>query len=148
MRRSLIDISVGIMMLVGAACLAYLSIYLARTDLGAGRTYRIRAIFSNVGNLRRGAQVVIAGVEVGRVSGIRLVDYQGEVVMSIHNGVAIQEDAIAAIRTQGLIGEKYITISPGGADKVLGEGDELHDTQSAVDLEELIGKVAFGKVTD
>ena len=148
MRRSLIDLSVGVMMLVGAACLAYLSIYLARTDLGAGRTYHVRALFSNVGNLRRGAPVVIAGVEVGRVSSIRLVDYQGEVVMSIQDGVVVQEDAIAAIRTQGLIGEKYITISPGGADEVLGEGDELHDTQSAVDLEELIGKVAFGKVSE
>jgi phospholipid/cholesterol/gamma-HCH transport system substrate-binding protein len=89
---------------------------------------------------------VIAGVEVGRVKSIRLENYQARVSMSLPEDLKIQEDAIASIKTKGLIGEKYIEITPGGSEKFLNPGGQIRETQPPVDLEELISKFVFGKI--
>ena len=146
MKKRYVELVVGVFVLVGILCLAHLSIRLARKDLVKGDQYEIKALFADVGGLRPGASVVIAGVEVGRVSAVRLEDYQGLVVMAIDREVALQKDAIASIRTRGLIGEKYVSISPGGSEELLGDGGEIFETEPAVDLEKLIANFVFGKM--
>ncbi len=144
--RSL-EITTGVFMLLGAAALAYVSVRLGKFEMfGARDTYPVAAVFSNVGGLRVGAAVVIAGVNVGQVRKIELTpDYNARVVMALSRAVKIQEDSIAAIKTRGLIGEKYIEITPGGADEIIPPGGKIRDTQPAVDLEELLSKYVFGK---
>jgi phospholipid/cholesterol/gamma-HCH transport system substrate-binding protein len=115
-------------------------------EVMGGKRYEVYALFANSGGLKKGASVMIAGVEVGKVKEITLEDYQAKVVMTILEGIEIQEDAIASIKTKGLIGEKYISISPGGSERVLSPGERIRETESAVDIEQLISKYAFGKV--
>ena len=93
-----------------------------------------------------GSAVEIAGVEIGRVDKIDLVDYQARVSLWINSGVKLQDDAIASIKTKGLIGEKYVRISPGASDKLVGPGGKIREVEAPVDLEELISKYIFGKV--
>jgi phospholipid/cholesterol/gamma-HCH transport system substrate-binding protein len=111
-----------------------------------GKGYDITALFSNTGGLRTGSPIVIAGVDVGRVKSIVLVHYQAHVLLNLPEDVKIQEDAIASIKTKGLIGEKYIEITPGGSEKIIQPGGRIRETQSAIDLEELISKFVFGKI--
>jgi phospholipid/cholesterol/gamma-HCH transport system substrate-binding protein len=89
---------------------------------------------------------MIAGVEVGRIRDISLEDYQARVVMNIVKAVKVQEDAIASIKTRGLIGEKYVEILPGASEKMIPPGGRIRDTQPPIDIEELISKYVFGKV--
>jgi len=146
MKKRYVEFIVGVFVLLGVVCLAHLSIRLGRQDFGKGNQYEIKALFMNVGGLRAGASVVIAGVEVGRVREVRLEDYQGLVVMGIAPEVVLQKDSIASIRTRGLIGEKYVSISPGGSEEQLGNGGEIFETEPAVDLEKLISNFVFGKM--
>ncbi len=147
MKRFDIELSAGIFMLIGILCLAYISVKLGKLEVIGGGGYSIYANFEKSGGLKPGSAVEIAGVEVGKVKGIKLSkDYQARVQLMIKRDVALQEDAIASIKTKGLIGEKYIQITPGGSDKILSEGETLKDTESAVDIEELISKYVFGKV--
>lgn len=140
-----VEIMVGVFVLAGVAALAHLSIGLARREVARGKGYHVKAVFSDVGGLRAGAAVSVAGVDVGSVSRISLKDYQGEVSLFIDARVPLQVDSIASIRTRGLIGEKFIAISPGGDEKMLGEGSLISETEPAVDLEQLISKFVFGK---
>ncbi len=146
MKKIDIELTVGIFIIAGIICLGYLSIRLGGMEVLGSNGYDLYAYFANSGGLKKGASVMIAGVEVGKVKDISLEDYQAKVVMSIMQGVEIQEDAIASIKTKGLIGEKYISISPGGSDRVLKPGERIRETESAVDIEQLISKYAFGKV--
>jgi phospholipid/cholesterol/gamma-HCH transport system substrate-binding protein len=146
MRRPDIELAVGVFLLVGIICLGYLSIKLGKMEIFGGEGYEIQAIFSDTGGLRTGSSVEIAGVEVGRVKKISLEDYQAKLVIRISQNVEIQEDAIAAIKSKGLIGEKYVEITPGGSEEVIPPGGTMIDTQPAVDFEELISKFVFGKV--
>ncbi|HDG98614.1 MAG TPA: outer membrane lipid asymmetry maintenance protein MlaD [Desulfobacterales bacterium] len=146
MRRFDIEFSVGLFVLAGILCLGYLSIKLGKMEVIGGGGYEIQAMFSNSGGLKSGASVVISGVEVGRVKSISLEDYQAKVVMVLPKDIKIQEDAIASIKTKGLIGEKYVEITPGASDIVLRPGERIRDTQPAVDLEQLISSFVFGKL--
>jgi len=146
MRRFDLELSVGIFILAGILCLGYLSIRLAKMEILGGEGYEIHAIFSDIGGLKEGASVVIAGVTVGRVRSITMEDYEAKVVLIIPNTLEIQEDAIASIKTKGLIGEKYIQITPGGADEILKAGDRIRETQPALDIEQLISNFVFGKI--
>ena len=146
MKKRYVEFVVGLFVLVGVACLAHLSIRLARQDLIGGDQYEVKALFMNVGGLRAGASVTIAGVEVGRVRAVQLEDYQGLVVMAIDRNVVLQQDSIASIRTRGLIGEKYVSISPGGSEEKIGDHGEIFETEPAVDLEKLISNFVFGKM--
>ena len=143
MKRFDLELVVGLFMVAGVASLGYLAVRLGRFELFGGSHYRLEAVFSNAGGLKAGASVAIAGVDVGQVRSIALDDYQARVVMSIDQGVAIQEDAIASIRTRGLIGEKFVAVTPGGSDVVLKPGDKMRETEPAIDLETLISKYVF-----
>jgi phospholipid/cholesterol/gamma-HCH transport system substrate-binding protein len=146
MRRDRLEMSVGIFVLVGLAALAFLSIKLGKLEVIGNTGYNIQAEFSNIGGLKSGANVEIAGVDVGRVTNISLKDYQALVVMRMKPNVKISDDSIASIKTKGLIGEKYISLSPGGSDKMMAAGGTLRETESAIDFESLIANYIFGKV--
>lgn len=143
MNRRIAEIIVGIFVLFGLACLAHLSVGLARHEVIRGPAYEIKAVFSSIGGLRPGAAVTIAGVEVGRVRHIELEDYQGLVHMMIDENVGIHTDAMASVRTRGLIGEKFVAITPGGSEEMLADGGEIFETEPAVDIEQLISKFVF-----
>jgi phospholipid/cholesterol/gamma-HCH transport system substrate-binding protein len=133
-------------LITGIICRGYLSIKLGRMEVLGGEGYEVHALFSNSGGLKKGSSVMIAGVEVGRVKGISLEDYQAKVVMNVTEGIKIQEDAIASIKTRGLIGEKFVEVTPGGAEETLPPGGRIRETQSPIDFEQLISKYVFGKV--
>lgn len=146
MKRSYLDLSVGIFLIVGLLAVGWLSVRLGRVDLTGGRGYIVNADFPTVGGLKVGSPIEIAGVQIGNVDAIKLVDDQARVVMSINSSVKLQEDAIASIKTKGLIGEKFIRISPGGSDKVIQPNGRIREVEPPVDLEELLSKYVFGKV--
>jgi phospholipid/cholesterol/gamma-HCH transport system substrate-binding protein len=146
MRKLDIEFTVGLFLIAGIICLGYLSIKLGRMEVLGGEGYEVHALFSNSGGLKKGSSVMIAGVEVGRVKGISLEDYQAKVVMNVTEGIKIQEDAIASIKTRGLIGEKFVEVTPGGAEETLPPGGRIRETQSPIDFEQLISKYVFGKV--
>jgi len=146
MKKFDLEFAVGLFMIMGILCLGYISVKLGKMEILGGEGYEVEAIFSNSGGLKTGSSVVIAGVDVGRVKEITLDDYQARVVLNLPLHVKIQEDAIASIKTKGLIGEKYVEITPGGADELVQPGGRIRDTQSAVDFEELISNYVFGKL--
>jgi len=146
MKRIDTELLVGLFMIIGITCLTYLSIKLGRMEIIGDKGYKLYAEFSEIGGLKNGASVEIAGVEVGRVKNISLSDYQAKIELQINSGVKIQEDSIAAVKTKGLLGEKYIQISPGGDDKIIPPGGKIRETQPPLDLEKAIGNFIFGKV--
>jgi len=147
MRRSVVDLSVGIFILIGLVALGWMSVKLGKIDLFGTRGYTLTADFPSVGGLKAGSSVEIAGVEVGRVNAIVLdKDFQARVVMTIRPEVKLQDDSIASIKTKGLIGERYIRISPGGSDKVIAPNGRIREVEPPVDFEELLSKYIFGKV--
>jgi phospholipid/cholesterol/gamma-HCH transport system substrate-binding protein len=140
------ELGVGLFMVAGIVALAYLSVNLGRVDILGQRGYVVYADFPSVGGLKSGASVEIAGVSVGRVQSIGLKDYQARVALRIDSDVKLQTDAIVSIKTKGLIGEKFVLISPGGSDKIVPAGGRLTEVEAPVDIEELISKYVFGKV--
>jgi phospholipid/cholesterol/gamma-HCH transport system substrate-binding protein len=146
MKKFDLELAVGLLIIAGIICLGYLSIKLGKMEVWGGEGYDVDAIFSDVGGLKIGASIEIAGVEVGRVKRITLDNYQARVVLNLAENVKLQEDTIASIKTKGLIGEKFIEITPGGLEKVIPAGGRIRETQAAVDLEELISKFVFGKI--
>ncbi len=146
MRKFDVELAVGFFLLIGVICLGYLSFKLGKMEVVGTKGYDISAVFSNSGGIKVGSGIVIAGVDVGRVRHITLDHYQARVVMHFPTAVKIQEDSIASIKTKGLIGEKYIEITPGGSDKTIPAGGKIRDTQPAVDLEDLLSKYVFGKI--
>ncbi len=146
MKKFDLEVAVGLFMIAGILCLGYLTVKLGRMDVLGKKGYEVYAVFSNIGGLKTGSSVVIAGVEVGRVEHISLDDYRANVSLNIPSDIKIQEDAIASVKTKGLIGEKYIEITPGGSEKTLKPGGRIRDTQPAVDMEHLISNYVFGKL--
>ena len=146
MKKFDLELTVGLFIIAGIICLGYLSIKLGKMEIVGERGYEIYGVFSNVGGLKNGSSVEIAGVKVGRVKSITLNNYQARVVLNLPENVKLQEDAIVSIKTKGLIGEQYIEITPGGSEKIIKPGGQIRETQSAVDLEELISKFVFGKI--
>jgi phospholipid/cholesterol/gamma-HCH transport system substrate-binding protein len=139
------EISVGIFMMIGIACLVYLSVNLGNVDLFGSNSYMIYAHFGSIEGLEVGASVEIAGVPVGKVKRITLDENEALVQMEIKKGTKITDDTIASIRTKGVIGDKFVKLSPGGSDEFLADKDSLMDTESAISLEELISKYIFEK---
>jgi phospholipid/cholesterol/gamma-HCH transport system substrate-binding protein len=139
------EISVGIFMMVGIACLVYLSINLGNVDLFGSDSFMIDAKFGSIEGLEVAASVEIAGVPVGKVKRITLEENEALVQMEIKKGTKITDDTIASIRTKGIIGDKFVKLSPGGSDDLLGDKDVLMDTESAISLEELVSKYIFKK---
>lgn len=139
-----LELIVGVFMIIGILCLGYLSLKLGKLEVWGKPGYEVFAVFSDIGGLRAGSPVVIAGVDVGLVESISLENYEARVVLQINPGLKIYEDAIVSVKTRGLIGEKFIQISAGAADDVIKPGGRIRQTESAVDIEALISKYAFG----
>ncbi|MBI2206596.1 MAG: outer membrane lipid asymmetry maintenance protein MlaD [Candidatus Rokubacteria bacterium] len=146
MERTKLNLGVGIFMLLGILALGYLSIKLGRVSFFGGGGYVVTVDFPSVGGLKEGSTVEIAGVEIGRVEAIGLADYQARVTLRVNTDVKLQEDVIASIKTKGLIGEKYVRISPGGSEKIIGPNGKIREVEAPVDFEELLSKYIFGKV--
>ena len=148
MRNKSADVLAGIFVIIGLVCMAYLAIKMGKMEVMGNDGYTVYARFTSIAGLRAGADIEIAGVRVGRVTGIGLDQKRDMAMVSlrINSGVELYDDALASVRTSGLIGDKYILLSPGGGGDPLKDGDEISDTESALDLESMIGKFIFGKV--
>lgn len=148
MKKTGVEISVGIFIIAGLLCLAYISIYLGKVNfLGKGNnTYEITAVFSSVAGLQEDTDIKIAGVNIGKVTNIILDNYQAVVTMRIRNNIKLQDDCIASINTMGLLGDAYVEISPGGSDVIIQPGGRIRETEPPVDLKKIIGNIVFGKV--
>ncbi|MFW5733532.1 MAG: outer membrane lipid asymmetry maintenance protein MlaD [Oceanidesulfovibrio sp.] len=140
---------VGIFVLIGLLCVGYLTIKLGKMEVLGGDDYVVKAKFTSVAGLKSGAEVEVAGVPVGTVDAIDLdpKTYAALVSMRIGKDIALSEDTIASVKTSGLIGDKYIKLTPGGAPDNLSDGGMIVDTESALDIEELISKYVFGGVS-
>ena len=132
---------VGIFALAGIAALALLSLRLGRIELFPSKGYVVYANFDNISGLKTGDQVEIAGVQVGRVIALSLKDYRAQVAMRLKDGVHVDTDAIASIKTSGIIGDKYVSISLGGGEHDIPPGGVIRRTQSAFVLEDAIGQL-------
>ena len=146
MERMRVNVAVGVFMLLGILALGYLSVKLGRVSLFGGQGYRVTVDFPSVGGLKAGSTVEIAGGEIGRVESIGLADYQARVTLRVDGAVKLQEDSIASIKTKGLIGEKYVRISPGGSERIIPPGGRIREVEAPIDFEELLSKYIFGKV--
>jgi phospholipid/cholesterol/gamma-HCH transport system substrate-binding protein len=146
MDKAKVELAVGVFVLIGIACLAYLSIKLGKLEVIGGRNYTVFAEFDSVSGLKSGASVEIAGVEVGRVKDIALKDDRALVALAINDGVKLYTDTIASIKTRGIIGEKFMALSPGGGGEPLKPGEKIRDTESGLDLEELVSQFVHGNV--
>jgi phospholipid/cholesterol/gamma-HCH transport system substrate-binding protein len=146
MRKFNIEFFVGVFLLIGILCLAYLSVRFARLEVLGSNGYEISALFSNCGGLKTGGSVMVAGVEIGRVRSISLDKFKANVVMSISPTVKIPDDSMASIKTKGLIGEKFVEVSPGPGEEHLGPGGTIQDTEPAMDIERLVSQFIHGKV--
>ncbi len=144
-----LEMMVGTFMLIGILCLGYVSIKLGKMEIFGGDFYNVVATFDSVSGLKPGAKVEVAGVEVGKVDHIALDAKSGDralAYLKIKSGVKITDDVIASVRTSGIIGDKFIKLRPGGSEKMLKNNDTIHETESAIDIEELVSKFIHGKV--
>jgi phospholipid/cholesterol/gamma-HCH transport system substrate-binding protein len=145
MKKSNLEFTVGIFLIVGLVCFSYLAIKVGGVGWFEEKTYQVKAKFNSISGLKEGANVEIAGVKVGKVEKIHLDNglYEAVVLLSIDNRVKLQEDSIASIRTAGIIGDRFVNIKPGGSDEIIQPGGQLIETESAIILEELISKYIF-----
>lgn len=144
-----LELMVGSFMLIGILCLGYVSIKLGKMEIVGGDFYNVTAVFDSVSGLKPGARVEVAGVEVGKVDHIALDAKSGDralAYLKIKSGVKITDDVIASVRTSGIIGDKFIKLKPGGSESMLKNNSTIRETESAIDIEELVSKFIHGKV--
>jgi len=148
MKKNNLELLVGIFVLLGIAAVAYLTIKLGSGSLAGGKTYVVEARFANAGGLHSGGSVMLAGVIVGRVEDVRMdpQDFSAIATLRIGGDVKLPTDSMASIKTSGLIGDKYVSLSPGADETIMAPKTRITMTESAVDLESLISKMAFGSV--
>ena len=139
---------VGIFVVIGLLAIGYMTVKLGKAGFGGGTTYTLIAKFNQVTGLREGNAVNMLGLEIGRVKKFSLDQENQQVVvaLTIQKGIEIYDDAIASIKTEGLIGDRYVAIDPGGGGDLLADGDTITDTNSPTDIMDLISKYAFGDV--
>jgi phospholipid/cholesterol/gamma-HCH transport system substrate-binding protein len=145
MKKINTELVVGIFMIAGFLAFVYLSTQMGEFSIfSLERNYRVVAEFDSVTGLKVGAGIEIAGVNIGKVSSITLgEDDLAKVTMLVNREVKITKDAIASIRTRGLIGDKYIKITRGADEEMLQDGEVIFDTESSIDIEELVSKYIF-----
>jgi len=148
MKASKLEFLVGLFVLLGLTAVTWLTVKIGSGSLLGGPTYVIEARFTNAGGLNAGSTVLIAGVTVGRVESIRMdpVDYSAIATLRLMDEVKLPTDTMASIKTTGLIGDKYVALAPGADETYLEPGAQITMTESSVDIESLIGKMAFGSV--
>lgn len=139
---------VGVFVVIGLLCIGYMTVKLGNISLLGDNTYTLYAHFNKVTGLRTGNSVNMLGLEIGQVSGfsINQEDQVAIVGMKINKNIKVYDDAIASIKTEGLIGDKFVEIDVGGSGDELKAGDTITETESPVDIQELISKYAFGDV--
>ncbi len=140
-----IELIVGIFMLAGIIAITFLAMRLGDIGLFNQDEYTITARFTSVSGLRQGAAVEMAGVKIGRIKQIEFdpEEYLAVVSIALQNNVSVPDDSIASIRTSGIIGDKFLKLSPGGSETLLLEGEEVLETEPSINLEELISKYIF-----
>ena len=148
MKRYTMETTVGIFLVFGLLCVGYMTVKLGHFSLFGDDAYSLFARFTSVTGLRVGSLVYISGIEVGRLEKLTMDQERQKAVVEIRirKDIKIFDDAIASIKTEGLIGDMHITIDPGGAGALLKPGGTITETQPAVDIVDLIGKYAFGDV--
>ena len=148
MKQSSLELGVGVFVLLGIICVGYLTIRLGEVEVLRDNYYYLNARFTSVTGLKVGAQVEIAGVQVGQVEEVALdpKEFVALVRLKIKETIQLSEDAIASVQTAGLLGDKYIQLSQGGSDQMLKPGDRIIETEPALNIEDLIRKYAFGKL--
>jgi phospholipid/cholesterol/gamma-HCH transport system substrate-binding protein len=140
---------VGIFVVVGLLAIAYMTVKLGNVGFLGENSYTLYAKFNKVTGLRVGNPVAMLGLNIGRVQSFKL-DQDDQLVVvdfKIDNGIKIYDDAIASIKTEGLIGDKFVSIDPGGSGELLKAGDTITDTESPTDIMDLVSKYAFGDVS-
>ena len=140
---------VGIFVVIGLIAIAYMTVKLGNMGFLGENTYTLYAKFNKVTGLRVGNPVTMFGLNIGRVESFKL-DQKDQMVLvdfKIDNGIEIYDDAIASIKTEGLIGDKFVSIDPGGSGELLKSGDIITDTESPTDIMDLVSKYAFGDVS-
>ena len=148
-RKYSVDFTVGVFVLIGLVCLGYLSIKLGKLEIIGGNLTPVYAEFDSVSGLKKGASVEMAGVEIGRVDRIRIDPSNTSVArvdMGIRPDIKLRDDVIASVRTRGIIGDKFIKLNPGGSDRFIASGGKIRETESSIDLEELVSKFIHGKI--
>lgn len=148
MKRYTIETTVGIFIVFGLLCVGYMTVKLGHISLLGDNAYSLFAKFTSVTGLRAGSIVYISGIEVGRVEKLTMDQKSQKAVVEIRirNDIKIYDDAIASIKTEGLIGDMHMSIDPGGAGAVLGPGGTITETQPPLDIADLVSKYAFGDV--
>ena len=148
MKSSMTDVLVGLFLLIGFVALGWLALQLGEVPwLADSRSYILYGEFNNISGVKAGADIQIAGVKVGTVKELALNDQSFALVaMQLNREVKVPVDSIASVKSQGIIGDKFIQISLGGDELAFKDGETITDTESALDLESLISKFAFGQV--
>ena len=148
MNHTRTEIIVGLFVLLGIACLGYLAIKLGKLEVFGATGYTIVADFPSVAALKVGDPVEIAGVKVGRVDSLGLSeDDRARIQLRLNDGVKLQEDVIASVRARGLIGDKFVLLTPGASEKIIPPGGKIRETESPPDIPDLIGKIVGGDLT-
>ena len=146
MKQLRLEAVVGLFVVAGLLCLAYLSIQLARVQFFGGNMYTLTAVFPTVSGLRTGASVEIAGVTVGHVQSLDLDGFDAVVTLRVRKGIELSNDAILSIRTRGLIGEKYLRVSQGADEQSIPAGGRVREVEPPLDFEEMIFQLIQGKI--
>ncbi len=148
MKKYSTETVVGIFVVIGLLCVAYMTVKLGKVSLFGDDYYPVHARFASVSGLRVGNPVEMDGIEIGRVEhmGIDQEKQMAVLELKIRKGIKIYDDASASIKTAGLIGDKFVKIDPGGGGNILMPGGSITDTNSPIDVEDLISKYAFGEV--
>ena len=145
MKKTNLEIIVGSFLLAGFISFSWLAVKMGDIDPFANETYPLTARFTSISGLKEGTTIELAGVVVGKVSQIELDagEYEAVVHLNIDKTVELTDDSIASIRTSGIIGDKFIKLTPGGSEIYLEAGDEIDETESSISLEELVSKYIF-----
>jgi phospholipid/cholesterol/gamma-HCH transport system substrate-binding protein len=146
--NSRVEIVIGLFLVLGLVAFGWLALRLGEVSwLTGGSTYTLYAEFENISGIKTGSEVQIAGVSVGSVAELRL-NEEGKAIAAfkLNKGVQIPKDSIASVKSQGIIGDKFIRIMPGGDKASYQSGETIVDTESSLDIESLISKFALGGV--
>ncbi len=148
MKKYSIETVVGIFVVVGLICVGYMTVKLGKVSFFGQDTYPLYARFASVSGLRPGSSVEVYGIEVGSVTALAIDDQRQMAIVGIRidKGVKVYDDCTATIKTSGLIGDRYVKIDPGGAGVLLQPRGVITQTSVPPDIEDLIGKYAFGDV--
>jgi phospholipid/cholesterol/gamma-HCH transport system substrate-binding protein len=147
MKNNYVNFIVGVFVLIGLGILIFMSITIGGASLSNSGKYTLVTKFENSSGLKEGAFVEMSGVRVGLIQSINYDPeaFESVVKLSLDNTIIVPDDSLASIRTSGIIGDRFVKISPGGSDLNMTDGDEFIETESSISIEELISKYMFSQ---